>query len=256
MTPTLQARTEGQGPRTVFVHGFTQTLGSWQVIADEFKATRQVVRVDLPGHGGSGAISADFSAAAKAIGAVGGQASYVGYSLGGRLCLQLALERPDLISSLVLLGASPGLADPVARRERRAADDRLASELEREGTEAFLDRWLAQPLFATLPHDAAGIEERRANAPAGLAMALRLLGTGEMEPLWDQLDQLAMPVLVMAGQLDERYAALGKEMVARIGASAELALVAGAGHAAHLERPALFAAALRAFFARHEGASR
>src|SRR3954447_17656707 len=97
--------------RLVLVHGFTQTLRSWDRLAIPLAETFQVVRVDLPGHGGSGGIEMSFEDTAAAIGEAGGRAIYVGCSPGGRLCLRLAVDRPDLVQSLVLVGASPGLAD-------------------------------------------------------------------------------------------------------------------------------------------------
>jgi 2-succinyl-6-hydroxy-2,4-cyclohexadiene-1-carboxylate synthase len=212
-----------------------------------------VVRVDLPGHGGSGGVRVGFGRAAVLLGAAGGGGAYVGYSLGGRLCLRLALDRPDLVEGLVLVGASPGIADPVARAERRAADEALAAEVERDGVAAFLDRWLAGPLFATLGAGAAGRAERLANAPEGLAYALRRLGTGVQEPLWDRLAGLRPPALLLAGERDAKFAALAHQMAAAIGPGARVALVPGAGHAAHLERPAATAALIEAFLAGVEG---
>ena len=235
------------GPRVVLVHGFTQTLRSWDPLAARLAARRSVARVDLPGHGGSAPVRLDFVETTAALGAVGGQAAYVGYSLGGRLCLRLALDRPDLVTALVLLGASPGLADPAERAARREADERLAATIERDGTAAFLDRWLAAPLFAGLRPAPADLAARRANPPEGLAAALRLLGTGVQDPLWDRLGELRPPVLLVAGADDVKFAALAEDMADRIGAAVEVALVPGAGHAAHLERPDAFVALLRPF---------
>jgi len=229
-------------PRLVLVHGFTQTAASWGPVADRLSPRFEVVRPELPGHGAAAGARLDFLAAAAAIGEAGGPATYVGYSMGGRLCLRLAVDRPDLVRRLVLVGASAGLADPVERAERRAADERLAAEIERDGTEAFLERWLAQPLFATFRASPDDLAARRRNPPAGLAAALRSLGTGAQEPLWDRLAELEMPVLLVAGQADIKFAALARRMAESVGAVARLALIPGAGHAAHLERPDAFCA--------------
>jgi 2-succinyl-6-hydroxy-2,4-cyclohexadiene-1-carboxylate synthase len=233
----------------VLVHGFTQTLASWEPVGERLARRTEVIRVDLPGHGGSAGVRVGFAEAAGLVGATGGPAAYVGYSLGGRLCLRLALDRPDLVRALVLIGASPGIAGAAERAERRAADEALAERVEREGVAAFLDRWLAGPLFATLPAAAAGRAERLANPAAGLAYALRELGTGAQEPLWDRLPGLRPPTLLAAGALDAKFAALAERMAAAIGPAARVALVPGAGHAAHLERPAEVAALVEAFLA-------
>jgi 2-succinyl-6-hydroxy-2,4-cyclohexadiene-1-carboxylate synthase len=243
----LRMVVEGGGPRVALVHGFTQTLASWAPLAGRLRARWEVVRVDLPGHGGSGAVRADLPGAAALLADAAGPAAYLGYSLGGRVCLRLALDRPDLVRALVLLGASPGIADASERAARRAADEALARDLERDGVAAFLDRWLAGPLFATLPAERAGREERLGNGAAGLAAALRLLGTGAQAPLWPRLPGLAAPVLLVAGELDGKFAALAARMAASIGPRARVALVPGAGHAAHLERPERFAELVEEF---------
>ena len=236
----LHTVTEGSGSRVALVHGFTQTLASWGPLAGRLRPRWQVVRVDLPGHGGSDAVRADLPGAARLLGEAAGPAAYLGYSLGGRVCLRLALDRPDLVGAMILVGASPGIAAAEERAERRAADEALARDLERDGVAAFLDRWLAGPLFATLPAGRAGRAERLGNSTAGLAAALRLLGVGAQQPLWARLPELAAPVLLVAGELDGKFAALAERMDAAIGPRARVALVPDAGHAAHLEQPEQF----------------
>ena len=231
-------------PRLVLVHGFTQTAVSWRPVVERVADRFEIVRPELPGHGAAADVRLGFEAAAAAIGHAGGRATYVGYSMGGRLCLRLALDRPDLVRGLVLVGASPGL-DSVAERAARAeADAALAAEVERDGTVAFLGRWLAQPLFAGLHPFADDLAARALNPPAGLAAALRTLGTGTQEPLWDRLGELAMPVLLVAGGRDVKFTALAGRMAAAIGPNARVALVTDAGHAAHLEQPDAFCALL------------
>ena len=252
MPAALHRAFDWRGPdRLVLVHGFTQTLRSWDRLAGPLAETFQVVRVDLPGHGGSAAVDLSFEETAEALGEAGGAATYVGYSLGGRLCLRLAVDHPELVQSLVLVGASPGLAGADERAARRAADEALAADIERIGTAAFLDRWLAQPLFASLRPAADDLEARLANSPAGLATALRRLGPGVQEPLWDRLGELKMPVLAVTGQEDTKFSRLAEEMAAAIGVNAEAVAVAGAGHAAHLERPVSFHRLLTAFLLLH-----
>ena len=243
---------EGAGSRVVLVHGFTQTLRSWDPVAARLVTRRSVARVDLPGHGGSAPVRLDFVETTAALGAVGGEAAYVGYSLGGRLCLRLALDRPDLVTALVLLGASPGLADPAERAARREADEALAATVERDGTAAFLEHWLAGALFAGLRPAPADLAARRANPPDGLAAALRRLGTGVQDPLWDRLRELRPPVLLVAGAEDVKFVALAHEMAERIGPSTAVAVVPAAGHAAHLERPEEVAGLVERFLDGHQ----
>jgi 2-succinyl-6-hydroxy-2,4-cyclohexadiene-1-carboxylate synthase len=245
----LHVERQGVGPRVVLVHGFTQTGRSWGPIAADLERDHEVVLVDAPGHAGSSAVRADLTAGAALLGAAGGRATYVGYSMGGRLALHLALDHPELVDAVVLLGATAGIEDDGERAARRRSDETWATELERDGLEPFLQRWLAQPLFATLPADAADLDDRRRNTVDGLASSLRLAGTGSQQPRWTDLARLGMPALILAGQRDARFGALGRRMVREIGPAAEFATIPGAGHAAHRERPDVFLAVVRAFLA-------
>lgn len=232
---------DSSDPTTVLVHGFTQTRRSWgRLVPRLVAAGHHVVAVDAPGHGRSAGHRTDLVEGALLLGEVGGRAAYVGYSMGGRLALHLAVERPQLVERLVLVGATAGLDSDEERAQRRAADEALAADLERDGLDAFLARWLANPLFATLPDDAAGVEERKENTVEGLATSLRLTGTGTQRPLWDDLPHLTVPVLFVVGELDTKFTALAQRMRERWGGEATVEVLAGAGHACHLERPDAF----------------
>lgn len=241
--------TTATGGRLVLLHGFTQTLASWGHLVPVLAERHRVVAVDLPGHGGSAAVAADLRGTAAAAADVGGRATYVGYSMGGRVALRLALDHPDQVERLVLVGATAGIDDPADRAERRATDEERARRLLDDGVTAFLDTWLAQPLFAGLRPSAEDLAARRANPPEGLAASLRLAGTGTMDPpWWDELPALGdagIPVTVVVGERDVRFTALGQRLAHGIGATAELAVVPGAGHACHLEAPEAFLAATR-----------
>lgn len=248
----LSTRASGRtgAPRVVLVHGFTQSARCWAPIDEALAADHEVVAVDAPGHGGSAAISTSFDEAVDLLVAAGGPAPYLGYSMGGRLALAAALAHPEAVERLVLVGASPGLADPAERAVRVAADEALADRIEAIGVDAFLDEWLAQPLFAGLPPAAAHRDERRRNTAAGLADSLRRCGTGAQPPQWDRLGELGarrLPVLLVAGEHDARFRSIAEAMAAAIGPTAELAVVPGAGHTAHLEQPTAFLAAVLPF---------
>ena len=245
----LHAACRGAGERIVLVHGFTQTGRSWGPIADDLARDHEVVAVDAPGHGSSAAVRTDL-AGGGALLASFGPAAFVGYSMGGRFCLHAALAQPAQVTRLVLLGATAGLDDAGERAARVRSDEALAADLERDGLDAFLARWLAAPLFATLPDEAAGLEARRGNTVAGLAASLRNCGTGAQEPLWERLSTIQCPVSVLAGEADEKFSALGREMADAIGPNATFDTVAGAGHAAHLERPDAVVDAICALAAR------
>lgn len=245
----LHVEHRGQGPRLVLVHGFTQTGRSWGPVADDLALDHEVLLPDAPGHGGSTGIRADLRAGAELLVDACGPATYVGYSMGGRLCLHAALARPHEVQGLVLLGATGGLDDAADRAARRAADADLGVRLADEGLDAFLERWLAQPLFSRLAADPADLEDRRRNTVSGLRSSLDLAGTGQQEPLWGRLDEIEVPVLVLAGEHDEKFRALAERLAAGL-PDATLAWVPDAGHAAHLEQPGPFLELLRTWLVR------
>ncbi len=231
--------------RLVFAHGFTQTGRSWRTLSDALTtevAARggerpHAICVDLPGHGDATAVVADLWQSADRLVELGGRATYVGYSMGGRTALHAALAHPDMVERLVLVGATAGIDDAAARADRRVSDDRLAELVARIGVEAFLERWLANPLFEHLSSEAADIDDRRRNTAAGLASSLRTVGTGTQEPLWDRLGEIRCPTLVLVGEHDAKFRALGDRLVDGI-ADASMAVIHGAGHSVHLEQPA------------------
>jgi len=223
--------------RVVLVHGFTQTRRCWSPFDGLLDARFEQRSLDAPGHGDATALALDVPAAAAYLVDQGGVAIYIGYSMGGRVCLRLALDHPTSVRGLVLISTSAGIADAAARRERVRRDDALADRVEQIGVVAFVDEWLAQPLFAHLSPAHAHRTERVRNTAQGLASSLRLAGAGAQEPLWDRLPELAMPVLVVAGALDSTYVSHAHQMVAAIGANATYAEIPGAGHSAPLEAP-------------------
>jgi 2-succinyl-6-hydroxy-2,4-cyclohexadiene-1-carboxylate synthase len=243
--------------RAVLVHGFTQTGRSWTPAADALHRRLpdlDIATPDLPGHGRHHAVTTDLWGAAALVGDEGGRATYVGYSLGGRVVLHLALARPDLVTSMVLVGATPGIADDAERAQRRAADDALADRIEAVGVAAFLDEWLARPIFATLPPERADRAGRSGHSATGLAGSLRTCGTGTQMPLWERLAEITVPTLVVAGALDDKFTEIGRRMATAI-PGARFAAVADAGHSVPLEQPEALADAIASWLAQPPMAS-
>jgi 2-succinyl-6-hydroxy-2,4-cyclohexadiene-1-carboxylate synthase len=226
----------------VLLHGFAGTARHW----DRVRAMLDPGRVD--------ALALDLSDTAPLT--VDGVAALValraperfalaGYSMGGRVALHAALAMPERVTRLVLISASAGIADELERAARRESDEGLAVAIEAHGIEAFIERWREVPIFAGDPpevRDAVAADERR-SSPATLAASLRGLGPGVVEPMWDRLGELRMPVAILAGQRDVRYVETGRRLAAAI-AGSTLEIVPGAGHRLALEAPAAVAAAL------------
>jgi 2-succinyl-6-hydroxy-2,4-cyclohexadiene-1-carboxylate synthase len=233
-------RETGASRRVVLAHGFTQTARSWQ----EFEALLrtelpglETVAVDLPGHGDAPPpADADLWSSARRLVDAGGIATYVGYSMGGRVALHAALAAPGVVRGLVLIGATAGIDDPDERQARIDADERLADHIETVGVPTFLDEWLSNPLFAGLTDATSLRSDRLRNTAAGLSASLRATGTGTQTPLWDRLGDIECPVLVLVGEHDTKFTALGHRLVDALPV-AELVLVPGAGHSVHLEQP-------------------
>lgn len=265
-------RVAGHGPPVLLLHGFSGSGLSWAGLAGLGGRFRAIVP-DLPGHGATAwdaleptqhedappadasptvapdlrprasveRTADDLAAILPRLGA--DRPGVVAYSLGARIALRLAIAHPDAVGRLVLEAPSAGIADPVARAARAAADADRAALAVAEGIDAFAARWEAEPVLAgeaALPTPARARQAaiRRANTPLGLAASLVYAGQGAMEPLHDRLAEVRAPTLVVAGA-DDPARDRAEEVAAGI-PGARLALVAGAGHAPHLERPDRF----------------
>jgi 2-succinyl-6-hydroxy-2,4-cyclohexadiene-1-carboxylate synthase len=162
--------------------------------------------------------------------------------MGGRLALHAGLALPERVDRLVLIGASPGIADPEEREARRVADDALADEVDGMTIDQFAERWAQTPVLAGQPPEVAAAvhADRLRNRPAGLARALRGLGTGALPSLWDRLGEIDTPVALVVGEHDEKFRAIATRMASEL-PRARVVVMPGAGHAVHLEAPAAVA---------------
>lgn len=273
-TPAEQA---GREPETgadaasaeaaVVLHGFSGCGAAMADITGPLGEHLSVIAPDLTGHGANicaesraygidgmadsvaariaaldtAALDTAALAAGRPAGGAGGGCHLIGYSMGGRVALTLAVRRPELVRSLTLVSASPGLADDEQRRARAELDDRRAEQLAAD-PQGFFDDWLRQPLFAGLERLGADWRERSlalrlANDPAAMARALRLASPGRMRFISPQtLCRLTVPAAVVAGGNDHAYCRIA-ERLARVLPCARLTIVPGAGHAVHAEAP-------------------
>ncbi|MCC6640722.1 MAG: 1,4-dihydroxy-2-naphthoyl-CoA synthase [Deltaproteobacteria bacterium] len=259
----LRVVDEGEGPAVLLLHGFTGRAESLEAAAAGLRAAGlRTLRVDLVGHGRSDAptslgayrIERCADDLARLLDACEAAPAHVlGYSMGGRVALFLAVRHPERVRSLLLIGASAGISDPEQRAARIASDEELAGVILAGGVPAFVERWMAQPLFASQARlgQAALERERRLRLGArahGLANSLRGMGSGAQPPLQAALGALRCPVLLVAGAEDAKFAAIARDLADRL-PNAGVALIERAGHAAHLEQPQSFAAIAREFFA-------
>jgi 2-succinyl-6-hydroxy-2,4-cyclohexadiene-1-carboxylate synthase len=236
-------------PETILMlHGFGGTHRAWDGVAAALEPERYLpLAIDLPGHGAAADAERPITfrgCVAHVLAAAPERFVLCGYSLGGRVALHVALAAPERVSRLVLVSCSAGIEDPVEREQRREDDERLARELEQAPFEDFIERWRTQPLFARDPPEVGRLarEDQRRNRPDALAAAMRGLGAGEMQPLWNRLAELSMPTSVVVGERDAKFLAIGARMAEGI-PGGELVTLRG-GHALALESPEMVARAI------------
>lgn len=238
-------------PNIILLHGFGGTCRAWDGVIAALPSSKRCrpLALDLPGHGAyaDARRPISFAGCVEHVLSLSPERFVLcGYSLGGRIALHVALAAPERVTRLVLVSSTAGIPDESEREKRSVADHVLADELERDGIEPFLARWRTQPLFAGDPPavDESACADYRRNSPAALADVLRGIGTGEMRPLWDRLGELSIPVMLLAGARDVKFAQIARRM-ARGLARAELVILPG-GHRLPLESPELVARALAA----------
>lgn len=237
------------------LHGFTGGPASWDGVLAALPGHRASFRPWLLGHGSppAGAEVEGFVGEVDRLAAWLAERSsrfhLAGYSLGGRLALGLLDRHPHLFSAATLIGASPGLAGAAERRQRAELDEVRALTLESGGVETFVDAWQDLPLFAsqaTLP--ASVLEEQRCqrlvHGAGGLARSLRILGPARMPDYRPALESVEVPVALLAGELDEKFCRLARDMAERL-PRGRVEEVPGAGHNLLLEAPGAVARALR-----------
>ena len=245
----LTHHTSGSGARLVFIHGFTQTRHTWQDVAKNLSSQFEVVLVDAPNHGDSSDISLNLETGANAVIEVGQSATYVGYSMGARLCLTAALAHPQQVKRLVLISGTAGIENKDERLARVVSDEELAIRIEQNGVINFIDSWLALPIFSGLTTLNNQREIRLCNTATALASSLRLCGAGKQQPTWSRLKELTMPVLILAGENDKKFVELALRLTTAIGDNAKLQIIENSGHTPHLEKPQRFLDVVNEFLA-------
>jgi 2-succinyl-6-hydroxy-2,4-cyclohexadiene-1-carboxylate synthase len=259
---TYEVRIGGNGPPLLLIHGFTGRGSDWAPFLPALRRSATTIAIDLLGHGVSDspadplrhAVERQAADAAAILHELGVEpADVVGYSLGARVALRMAVASPHAVGRLVLESPSAGIVDEEARTGRRAADEELAQVLDRDGLEAFVDRWENLPVFvserALPPAVRARLHAARLrNRPDGLAASLRGAGQGSMEPLHDRLAAVTAPALVVAGALDRPGSDRARVIAAAI-PGARLEILGGVGHAPHREAPRRFRRLLLDFLA-------
>lgn len=254
-------------PPLLLIHGFMGNVDDWYRVAQAFSATHYVLGVNLPGHGPDWADVdlSDFDMHRTARGLINhldamgiGSCSLLGYSMGGRFALFLAIQYPERFTRVILESASPGLDTAEKQHARQIQDRALTDQLRTmdvgsEEYRDFLEEWYDLPLFESLrakPELRATLIQRRVaeNNPARLADSLGPLSTGNQPNLWPALATYTTPTLLLVGEQDRKYRMLAEDMCAACPAMAMEAF-SDCGHIVHLEKPEAFLTTVRSFLA-------
>jgi 2-succinyl-6-hydroxy-2,4-cyclohexadiene-1-carboxylate synthase len=238
-------------PLIIFLHGFMGNIHEFdeaiKLLSDDF----YYLTIDLPGHGETQVLGDDkffnMQNTAQALIELLDKLNIpkcflVGYSMGGRLALYLALHFPERFAKVILESASPGLATELERLERVKKDEQIARKLIRTLEVGdflnFLSHWYEQPIFGSIknhPGYSQMIQMRLKNNPSELAKSLRFMGTGCQPSLWEKLKDNKNPLDLLVGEKDEKFVAINIEMT-KVCDFCQLNIISNAGHNIHFEK--------------------
>lgn len=252
--------TWGMGFPLLLLHGFTGNSEGWKEFAPFWKDHSKTIALDIIGHGKSGSppdigqyqIEESAAVINSLLEKMGiRKIDVLGYSMGGRLALTFAVNYPEKVRKLILESASPGLRTEAERHERRIQDKKLSEKIRQEGIKNFIDYWENIPLFQSQKSLPEKIRtkirsQRLANSIDGLANSLNGMGTGVQPSWWDELAHLEMPVLLITGNLDQKFCRIAEEM-SKILPNVKWKTAEDAGHAIHVEKPELFGTIVSGF---------
>ena len=237
-------------PSIIFLHGFLGSHEDWLPICEELSGKYHCVLPDLPGHGKTMATRQTdfrmFSTATSLIGYLDDhgirQSHLVGYSMGGRLALYLAVHFQTYFMTVTLESANPGLPEKEEKLRRVELDEERAQEIQTTPAELFLRKWYSAPLFKTLrehPDFEHLIEQRLKMKNRDWSRSLRGMGLGKQPSLWRRLKFLSAPILILAGEKDEKFRNIALKMT-EINPGFRLSVIKGCGHNIHFEKEARF----------------
>ncbi|KAB2090361.1 hypothetical protein ES319_A03G118500v1 [Gossypium barbadense] len=253
------------GSTILFLHGFLGTNEEWVPIMHAISGSARCISVDLPGHGATKIKNCgDDKAALRSLLSIEiiadlllkliehvtpDEVTLVGYSMGARIALYMALKFSDKIEGAVILSGSPGLEDAVARKIRRAKDDSKARSIVTHGLQLFLNTWYSGGLWKSLrshPYFNHIVVRRSVHDDLqGLAKVLSGLSPGRQPSLWEDLKHCKVPLMLVVGEKDEKFKRVAQKMWHEIGHDRDdavsklhqMVVVPSCGHAVHLENP-------------------
>ena len=244
----------GKEPEIVAIHGFGGCAQDFALMAEVLPNCISALQLPfVHGH-------VDYSTDALVQtlnGAIKPQSIVLGYSMGARLLLQWAVRAPQKCGpkALIVISGTPGLRHEALRSERRKQDAAIVSRIEKEGVASFFDWWREVPIISSQkripePHQSKMKQNRLKYDAAVLSASLHQFGQGQMPPCWDALNSITCPVLLIAGETDQKYRQIAEQMKSNL-SNAHLAVVSEAGHCPHLEQSERTGTIIQKWFDRH-----
>ncbi|HHI75796.1 MAG TPA: pimeloyl-[acyl-carrier protein] methyl ester esterase [Gammaproteobacteria bacterium] len=246
----LWRASEGSGPPLLLLHGWGLHSGVWEPLLPALRERFTVIRIDLPGHGLSEPPPLTVGAAALAdwaralLEVAPPRATWLGWSLGGLIAQQAALQAPQRVSALRLVASTPCFVQrpdwPHAMP--RATFRQFAAAL-RQDPQATLKRFLALQVRgaedprATLRRLQQALAQRPPAAPTGLASGLEILLHADLRAA---LAALAVPAAALLGARDTLVPAALADALPALAPDVRVRLLEGAGHAPFLSHPEAF----------------
>jgi 3-oxoadipate enol-lactonase len=242
----------GRGDPVVLVHGLGDDHRAWRRVVAPLMLTRRVVLYDLRGHGGSPLGDADGSLAQLGADLVEvlddaglDRAVVAGFSLGGTIAMRAAIDAPERVAALALVGTSSRV-NKAARGwyEERAAmveddDPELRKTLDGDTEDVYRNR----------PEEVeAGLRIRRESTtdPRGFANACLAMASLNERPLDDELGTIGVPTVIVAGDADQHCPPRASEIIAEKIPGGTMQVLEDTGHPLPVERPDEVAAAIEA----------
>ena len=231
-----------QGPVILLTHGYSATSQMWSGQVEMLSKAHQLVTWDMRGHGQSdspddpalyseSATVADMAALLDRVGAP--SAIIGGLSLGGYMSLAFNRAHPDRTQALLIIDTGPGYKNDAAREGWNQTSIRTAERYERDG-------------LGVLSSGSAERRTARHTSAQGLAHAARGMLTQRDAGVITSLPDIKVPAIVIVGSEDTPFLAASDYMAAKI-PGAKKVVIEGAGHAANIDKPEAFNAALAGF---------
>lgn len=248
---------EGRGPSVVFAHGFlfdhTMFAAQFEELPDRYRC----LAWDMRGHGRSECPPGPWSMQDLVVdliafieGTNAAPCHLVGFSIGGMIAVRLALQREDLVRSLVLIDSTadaedPGVAEVYAGyRAQIEREDGIGDEI----AEISIPIFFSQSYIDAQPEAIEIQKDREKTAPAvGAAEGLRALIN--RDSVVDRLPEIRIPALAVHGELDAAVPVARAEQFVGGVAGSELVRVPHAGHVTPMEAPDVVNEALSGFLA-------